>query len=138
MYERGLGTPDELASSSRVFVRARIESKKNVRGNLLSTINFFIFISKCIEKVFEYIYFVGIIRVIGDVYNTNIICSIFFKNSVMLNVKLHVSRELKKKIAEENLQLAEQQKSHQEYLNRVVYKNEPTAAFYEQFNKGTR
>ncbi|CAL1688908.1 unnamed protein product [Lasius platythorax] len=46
--------------------------------------------------------------------------------------------EFNKKIAEENLQLAEQQKLHQEYLNRVIYKNQPTAAFYEQFNKGTR
>ncbi|EZA53973.1 RIB43A-like with coiled-coils protein [Ooceraea biroi] len=46
--------------------------------------------------------------------------------------------EVNKKIAEENLRLAEQQKSHQEYLKRVLYKNEPTAAFYEQFNKGTR
>jgi len=47
-------------------------------------------------------------------------------------------RELNKKIAEENLQLARQQKSHQEYLNRVLYKNKSTAAFFEQFNKGTR
>ncbi|KYM99597.1 PREDICTED: RIB43A-like with coiled-coils protein 2 [Cyphomyrmex costatus] len=46
--------------------------------------------------------------------------------------------ELNKKIAEENLQLAEQQKQHQEYLNRFVYKHQPTADFYEQFNKGTR
>ncbi|KAH0950058.1 hypothetical protein HN011_005857 [Eciton burchellii] len=46
--------------------------------------------------------------------------------------------ELNKKIAEENLQLARQQKSHQEYLNRVLYKNKSTAAFFEQFNKGTR
>ncbi|XP_011868101.1 PREDICTED: RIB43A-like with coiled-coils protein 2 [Vollenhovia emeryi] len=46
--------------------------------------------------------------------------------------------ELNKKIAEENLRLAEQQKQHQEYLNHTVYKNQPTAAFYEQFNKGTR
>ncbi|KAG5317670.1 RIBC2 protein, partial [Pseudoatta argentina] len=46
--------------------------------------------------------------------------------------------ELNKKIAEENLQLAEQQKQHQEYLNRFVYKHQPTPDFYEQFNKGTR
>jgi len=55
-----------------------------------------------------------------------------------LSATLYSSRELNKKIAEENLRLAEQQKQHQEYLNRVVYKNQPTAAFYEQFNKGTR
>ncbi|XP_032664055.1 RIB43A-like with coiled-coils protein 2 [Odontomachus brunneus] len=46
--------------------------------------------------------------------------------------------QLNRNIANENLQLAEQQKSRQDYLNRVVYKNMPTAAFYEQFNKGTR
>lgn len=54
------------------------------------------------------------------------------------HVKLRSLRELNRKIADENLQLAEQQKSHQDYLNRVAYKNTPTAAFYEQFNKGTR
>ncbi|XP_068991541.1 RIB43A-like with coiled-coils protein 2 [Neodiprion pinetum] len=47
-------------------------------------------------------------------------------------------RQISKQVAEENLQLAEAQKSHQDYLNRVVYKNKPTAAFFEQFNKGTR
>ncbi|XP_014474974.1 PREDICTED: RIB43A-like with coiled-coils protein 2 isoform X2 [Dinoponera quadriceps] len=46
--------------------------------------------------------------------------------------------ELNKKIAEENLRMAERQKSHQDYLNRVLYKNIPAAAFYEQFNKSTR
>ncbi|KAG7198610.1 hypothetical protein KM043_005971 [Ampulex compressa] len=46
--------------------------------------------------------------------------------------------DINRKIAEENLQLAEQQKSRREYLNREVYKNKPTAAFFEQFNKGTR
>lgn len=45
---------------------------------------------------------------------------------------------MNKKIAEENLQLAEQHKSHQEYLNRVLYKNKPTAAFFEQFNRDAR
>ncbi|XP_048512054.1 RIB43A-like with coiled-coils protein 2 isoform X2 [Athalia rosae] len=47
-------------------------------------------------------------------------------------------RQISKQVAEQNLQLAEQQKSQQNYLNRVVYKNKPTAAFFEQFNKGTR
>lgn len=47
-------------------------------------------------------------------------------------------RDIKKKVAEENLQLAHQQKSHQEYLNRVVYKNKPTAAYFEQFNRDAR
>ncbi|XP_076237645.1 RIB43A-like with coiled-coils protein 2 [Calliopsis andreniformis] len=46
--------------------------------------------------------------------------------------------EVNKKIAEENLQLAQQHKVHQEYLNRVVYKNKPTAEFFEQFNRDAR
>ncbi|XP_033215002.1 RIB43A-like with coiled-coils protein 2 isoform X2 [Belonocnema kinseyi] len=46
--------------------------------------------------------------------------------------------QLNKQIAEENLRLAEQQKSQQEYLNRVIYKNRPSREFFEQFNKGTR
>ncbi|XP_058791408.1 RIB43A-like with coiled-coils protein 2 [Phymastichus coffea] len=46
--------------------------------------------------------------------------------------------ELSKQIAEENLRMAEQQKSHQDYLNRLVYQNKPSPEFYEQFNKSTR
>lgn len=47
-------------------------------------------------------------------------------------------REIQKKIAVENLELAQQHKSHQEYLNRVLYKTKPTAAFFEQFNRDAR
>lgn len=36
------------------------------------------------------------------------------------------------------MRLAEQQKSYQEYLNRVVYKNKPSPEYFSQFNKGTR
>ncbi|XP_043276619.1 RIB43A-like with coiled-coils protein 2 [Venturia canescens] len=43
-----------------------------------------------------------------------------------------------KRIAEENLQLAHQQKCQQEYLRKVVYKNKPSPEFFEQFNKSTR
>nr|XP_034171200.1 RIB43A-like with coiled-coils protein 2 [Osmia lignaria]XP_034171201.1 RIB43A-like with coiled-coils protein 2 [Osmia lignaria] len=46
--------------------------------------------------------------------------------------------EINKRIAEENLKLAKQHKSHQEYLNRELYKNKPTAEFFEQFNKDAR
>ncbi|KAK1131399.1 hypothetical protein K0M31_017684 [Melipona bicolor] len=46
--------------------------------------------------------------------------------------------EIQKKIAVENLELAQQHKSHQEYLNRVLYKSKPTAAFFEQFNRDAR
>lgn len=63
---------------------------------------------------------------------------VFERANDTLSITLYSSRELNKKIAEENLRLAQQQKQHQEYLDRVVYKNQPTAAFYEQFNKGTR
>lgn len=47
-------------------------------------------------------------------------------------------REINKSIAEENLRLAEQHKSRQEYLNQVLYKNKPTAEFFEQFNRDAR
>ncbi|XP_043253277.1 RIB43A-like with coiled-coils protein 2 [Colletes gigas] len=67
----------------------------------------------------------------------------------LMNFHAHIANEhqreidrkradVKKKIAEENLQLAEQHKSHQEYLNRTLYKNKPTAAFFEQFNRDAR
>lgn len=46
--------------------------------------------------------------------------------------------ELNKQIAEENLQLAEQQKLQQEYFNCVVYKNKSSPEFFSQFNKSTR
>ncbi|CAL7936695.1 unnamed protein product [Xylocopa violacea] len=46
--------------------------------------------------------------------------------------------ETKRKIAEENLELAQRHKSEQEYLNRVLYKNKPTAEFFEQFNRDAR
>ncbi|XP_076640732.1 RIB43A-like with coiled-coils protein 2 isoform X1 [Halictus rubicundus] len=46
--------------------------------------------------------------------------------------------EINKKIAEENLLLAEEHKSHQEYLKKVLYKNKPTAAYFEQFNRDAR
>ncbi|OAD57189.1 RIB43A-like with coiled-coils protein 2 [Eufriesea mexicana] len=46
--------------------------------------------------------------------------------------------EIKRQIAEENLELAQRHKSHQQYLNRVLYKNKPTAEFFEQFNRDAR
>ncbi|KYN10514.1 RIB43A-like with coiled-coils protein 2 [Trachymyrmex cornetzi] len=67
-----------------------------------------------------------------------------FRNAQLQQMEeIHVSMsggitEVNKKIAEKNLWLAEQQKQHQEYLNRFVYKHQPTPDFYEQFNKGTR
>ncbi|XP_076760511.1 RIB43A-like with coiled-coils protein 2 [Xylocopa sonorina] len=46
--------------------------------------------------------------------------------------------EALRKIAGENLELAQRHKSEQEYLNRVIYKNKPTAEFFEQFNRDAR
>ncbi|CAG5103683.1 Similar to RIBC2: RIB43A-like with coiled-coils protein 2 (Homo sapiens) [Cotesia congregata] len=46
--------------------------------------------------------------------------------------------ELRKRIAEENLQLAQQQKSHQDYLNKVVYKYQQEPEFFNQFNSCPR
>lgn len=39
---------------------------------------------------------------------------------------------------EENVQLAEGQKQKREYIDRVVYTNRPTDAYFEQFNTTTR
>ncbi|PSN32995.1 RIB43A-like with coiled-coils protein 1 [Blattella germanica] len=47
-------------------------------------------------------------------------------------------RELNTKILEQNKQLSKDQKSQREYLERVVFTNEPTAAYYDQFNTTTR
>jgi len=45
-----------------------------------------------------------------------------------------IARQLK----EENQRLAREQKAHQEYLNKDVYTNDPTAAYFMQFNTTTR
>lgn len=46
--------------------------------------------------------------------------------------------ELKKQLADENRRLDYEQKSHQEHLNKVAYTNQPTAAYFMQFNTSTR
>ncbi|XP_057318243.1 RIB43A-like with coiled-coils protein 2 isoform X2 [Microplitis mediator] len=46
--------------------------------------------------------------------------------------------ELRKKIAEENLQLAQQQRSHQDYLNKMVYKYQQEPEFFNKFNSCPR
>lgn len=45
---------------------------------------------------------------------------------------------LLKTLNEENKQLEHEQKAHQEYLKNVVYTNQPTAAYFMQFNTSTR
>ena len=47
-------------------------------------------------------------------------------------------RELLQRLADENKRLDYEQKSHQEHLNKVAYTNQPTAAYFMQFNTSTR
>ncbi len=47
-------------------------------------------------------------------------------------------RDLKKQLADENRRLSSEQKSHQEYIDKEVYTNPPTAAYFMQFNTSTR
>ncbi|XP_057663166.1 RIB43A-like with coiled-coils protein 2 [Diorhabda carinulata] len=47
-------------------------------------------------------------------------------------------KERKKKLAEENLRLAEEQKSRRRFLDKVVYSNIPSDEFYDQFNRTVR
>ena len=47
-------------------------------------------------------------------------------------------RDLNKQITDENKRLEYEQKSHQEYLRNVVYTNQPTAAYFMQFNTNSR
>lgn len=46
--------------------------------------------------------------------------------------------ELNKRMADENRRLAQEQKAHKDYLDKEVYTNPPTAAYYMQFNTSTR
>ncbi len=48
------------------------------------------------------------------------------------------SRELLKRLDDENKRLQYEQKSHQMFLNKTVYTNQPTAAYFMQFNTSTR
>ncbi|CAG5118410.1 unnamed protein product [Candidula unifasciata] len=47
-------------------------------------------------------------------------------------------REIEKAQADENRRLAQEQKARIDFLNREVYTNPPTAAYFMQFNKTTR
>ena len=47
-------------------------------------------------------------------------------------------REMAHQLAEENLRLARVQKNTQDYLNKSVYTNQPTSAYFLQFNTSTR
>lgn len=43
-----------------------------------------------------------------------------------------------KQLEDENKRLAMEQQQHQDYLNKDVYTNDPTAAYFLQFNTTTR
>jgi hypothetical protein len=47
-------------------------------------------------------------------------------------------RELQKKLNDENKRLEFEQKAHQNFLSKTVYTNQPTAAYFMQFNTSTR
>ncbi|CAH8468232.1 unnamed protein product [Schistosoma intercalatum] len=48
------------------------------------------------------------------------------------------TREINRKVAEKNLQLAHEQKVFQDYLNKELYTNQPTGHYFTQFNTTSR
>lgn len=52
-----------------------------------------------------------------------------------MNRKQH---DLNRDYADENRRLAQEQDSHKQYLEKEVYTNPPTAAYFMQFNTSTR
>ena len=47
-------------------------------------------------------------------------------------------KELRKQLDNENSRLGNEQKAHQNYLDKEVYTNPPTAGYFMQFNTTTR
>ena len=47
-------------------------------------------------------------------------------------------KELQKQQADDNRRLAQEQNSHQDFLNKEVYTNPPTAGYFMQWNTTTR
>ena len=47
-------------------------------------------------------------------------------------------KDMKKQLDDENRRLAMEQNGHNEYMNKAVYTNKPTAAYFQQFNTTTR
>ncbi|KAK4886243.1 hypothetical protein RN001_002514 [Aquatica leii] len=67
-----------------------------------------------------------------------------YSNGIQRTIAL-MDKELARKekdrrvaLAEENKRMALEQKNHQDYMNKIVYRNKPTAAFFDQFNTSTR
>lgn len=52
--------------------------------------------------------------------------------------KQRTEAEIRKQMLDENNRLAQEQKSYQNFLDRQVYTNEPTSAYFLQFNTTTR
>lgn len=51
---------------------------------------------------------------------------------------VYIFSDIDKQMAEENRQMGVEQKNKKEYLEKVVYTNRPTAAYFDQFNTSTR
>ena len=49
-----------------------------------------------------------------------------------------LERDIKGRLVDENKRLDYEQKSHKEHLDKVVYTNQPTAAYFMQFNTSSR
>ncbi|CAG9762832.1 unnamed protein product [Ceutorhynchus assimilis] len=47
-------------------------------------------------------------------------------------------RDIRKKIAQENLKMAEEHRSRKNYFDKIVYTNRPTEDYFQQFNKTSR
>ncbi|KAF5285339.1 hypothetical protein FQA39_LY04438 [Lamprigera yunnana] len=67
-----------------------------------------------------------------------------YSNGIQKTIAL-MDKELAKKekerrvsLAEENKRMAVEQKNNQDYMNKIVYRNKPSASFYDQFNRSTR
>lgn len=61
------------------------------------------------------------------------------KNVILMERELERrKKELARQNADENMRLASMQKRHQEHLNHNLTSNEPTSAYFEQFNTCTR
>lgn len=60
------------------------------------------------------------------------------KSNRLNSIKIQYFRDMEKRLADENKEMSIQQKNNKEYLQKVVYTNKPTAAYFDQFNTSTR
>uniref|UniRef100_A0A1I8GIZ7 RIB43A domain with coiled-coils 2 n=1 Tax=Macrostomum lignano TaxID=282301 RepID=A0A1I8GIZ7_9PLAT len=67
------------------------------------------------------------------------VCDADARTGVLIEREVErVNRDLQRKQAEENLRLAREQKAHKEFLEKELYTNPPTAAYFMQFNTSSR